>query len=98
MWRHGDVFIAPVDSIPAGAVERPQTVLAEGEATGHSHRVAEPGAAVLLEKDGKLYLRVTADEATVVHQEHHAITLPRGEYRVWQQREYSPEAIRTVRD
>ena len=30
--------------------------------------------------------------------EHGPITLPRGTYRVWQQREYSPEAIRIVMD
>ena len=98
MWRHGDVFIAPVGLIPPDAVKKHHCVLAEGEATGHSHRIAEPGAATLFESGGKLYLRVTADHATVIHQEHRAITLPRGEYRVWQQREYTPQAIVTVRD
>jgi hypothetical protein len=41
---------------------------------------------------------VLADSATVTHEEHGPITLPRGTYRVWRQREYSPEAIRVVRD
>jgi hypothetical protein len=98
MWRHGDVFIAPVDAIPGNAVKKVHCVLAEGEATGHSHRIAEVGAAELVEHEGKLYLRVHAEQATVIHQEHRAITLPRGNYRVWQQREYTPEAIRTVVD
>jgi hypothetical protein len=52
----------------------------------------------VLEKDGTLYLRVVADRATIIHQEHRPITLPRGSYRVWAQREYSPEAIRPVLD
>jgi hypothetical protein len=98
MWRHGDVLIAPVGAIPSDAIRRPFPVLAEGEATGHSHRIAEPGAAELLERGGMLYLRVVTECATVVHQEHRPITLPRGNYRVWQQREYTPQAIRTVRD
>src|SRR5262245_54829656 len=98
MWRHGDVFIAAVDEIPDGAIRRPGYVLAEGEATGHSHRIDRPGAAELLERGGMLYLRVLAAEASVIHQEHRLITLPRGLYRVWQQREYSPGAIRAVRD
>ena len=98
MWRHGDVFIAPVGSIPGEAVRKSHCVLAEGEMTGHSHRIAEPGAAELLEHDGKLYLKVLAERATVIHQEHRPIALPSGTYLVWQQREYTPEAIRTVRD
>jgi hypothetical protein len=98
MWRHGDVFIVAVEAIPDGAVRRTGWVLAEGEATGHSHRIERPETVELYERDGMMYLRVVAESATVVHQEHRAITLPRGTYRVWQQREYSPEAIRTVRD
>jgi hypothetical protein len=35
---------------------------------------------------------------TVVHEEHRPITLTSGYYRVWRQREYSPEEIRVVRD
>lgn len=36
--------------------------------------------------------------ATVTHQEHAAIVLPAGKYRVIQQKEYSPEEIRRVAD
>jgi hypothetical protein len=98
MWRHGDVLIAPIDSIPGEALKKNHCVLAEGEVTGHSHRIAETSAAELLEHAGKLYLRVLAERATVIHQEHRPIALPRGTYVVWQQREYTPGAIRTVRD
>jgi hypothetical protein len=98
MWRHGDVFIAAVDAVPGGAVRRMGWVLAEGEATGHSHRIERPETVELHERGGMMYLRVVAESATVIHQEHRPITLPRGTYRVWQQREYSPGAIRTVRD
>ena len=45
-----------------------------------------------------LYLLVSAPTATLVHEEHRAIELPVGVYRVWQQREYTPTAIRTVVD
>jgi hypothetical protein len=34
----------------------------------------------------------------VIHEEHQPITLEPGIYRVWQQREYTPEAIRRVVD
>lgn len=98
MWRHGDVLIEAVTEIPGGARPRPVAVLATGEATGHCHRVEDPRTARLFDAGGTGYLEVTADFATIVHEEHRPITLPRGFYRFWQQREYTPQAIRTVVD
>src|SRR4051794_14263046 len=98
MWRHGDVFLAKIPGIPKGARPLPQCVLAEGELTGHSHRIKEPKAAALFDLAGERYLEVTASQATLVHQEHAAISLERGAYRVWIQREYSPQEIRRVVD
>jgi hypothetical protein len=98
MWRHGDVLIAPVSELPALARRRMGSVLAYGEITGHSHRFADPSAVELWEHGGQLFVRVTADVATVIHEEHHPISLPQGVYRVWKQREYTPQAIRTVVD
>jgi hypothetical protein len=73
-------------------------VLAYGEVTGHSHRVQEPRAAEMWEHGGSLFLRVVADQATIVHEEHKPIVLARGVYRVWMQREYTPQAIRRIVD
>jgi hypothetical protein len=98
MWRQGDILIAAVDEIPHGSTRRSNCVLAEGELTGHSHRVDQPATAELFESKGRLYLSVLARDAQVVHQEHGPITLPKGYYTVWPQREYSPESIRTVKD
>ena len=98
LYRHGDVLVEQITEIPAEAVKRPHLVLAEGEMTGHSHRIAEPGSAELLQSGPHMYLRVTAATATLIHQEHGPVTLPKGEYRVWRQREYSPKEIRIVRD
>jgi hypothetical protein len=91
-------MIAVADRIPEGARKRPHVVLAEGELTGHSHRIEDPGAAELWEHQGERFLRVTADSARLIHQEHSPIVLPRGTYRVWLQREYTPEAIRRIVD
>jgi hypothetical protein len=98
MWRHGDVLIAAIDKIPKKARLQTHAVLARGEVTGHSHRIAEPRAAELWELNGELYVNVIAPQATVVHQEHKPITLPRGTYRVWMQREYTLAEIRRVVD
>jgi len=98
MWRHGDVLIATADSLPPGARKRPNLTLAYGEITGHSHRVKEPGAAELWESGGVLFLKVVDETATLIHEEHLTITLPHGLYRVWRQREYTPQQIRQIAD
>lgn len=99
LFRHGDILVSSADAIPEGAKALRHLVLAEGELTGHSHRIAEKDAAALFRTlDGRMFLNVTADRATLVHQEHGPIALDRGIYRVWRQREYAPNEIRVVRD
>lgn len=97
VWRQGDVFVIPLASLPDGlASVRP--VLAEGEVTGHSHRIADPSTAQAFSNGSELFLQVTADHATVVHDEHRPISLPRGPYAIRIQREYHPKEIRRVVD
>ncbi len=98
LYRHGDLLVQSADAVPEQSRLLKHLVLAEGELTGHSHRIAERDAAELHQSPQGLFLRVKADCATLVHQEHGPISLSRGVYRVWRQREYSPREIRTVRD
>lgn len=98
LFRHGDVILMEVEGLPPDAKRRNHLVLAFGEATGHSHRIKESGAAELYEAAGQTYLKVIAQVATLVHDEHAAIPLSTGTYRFWRQREYAPDAIRVVRD
>jgi hypothetical protein len=93
MWRHGDVFIAAIDAIRGDVIRRPGWVLVEGEETGHGHRLDRSGAAERLDRGETLYLRVLAETATVIDQQHRPIILPRGLYRVWKQRAYSYEVV-----
>ncbi|MEU9073744.1 hypothetical protein ACFYUY_12440 [Kitasatospora sp. NPDC004745] len=108
MYRQGDVLIVPVEegAVPgrvAALAEQPRDgrgrmVLALGEVTGHAHAVVGPGA---LRREagpfgaGWLHL---PEGGRVVHEEHAAIPLPRGWYRVVRQREYVPGAVRMVAD
>src|SRR5215467_2720856 len=101
LWRQGDVFITRVESIPdaARASRLPHGILAHGELTGHSHRLDDSRSAALFAGAGRdLFLDVSPGGARVVHEEHGAIVLPVGLYRVWRQREYTPQDIRVVRD
>jgi hypothetical protein len=72
--------------------------LAHGELTGHSHQIREKEHVALWQSVSELFLQIDSPHATVVHDEHAPIEIPKGIYRVWRQREYTPERIMVVRD
>ena len=96
-FRQGDVLVERIEAIPEDAkAEIGPVILAHGEATGHAHTI-KSRYAKLLSTGTDRFLRTTKP-VRLVHQEHGAIEIPAGEYRVTRQREYSPEAIRNVAD
>ena len=100
--RQGDVLVF-AETIPAETqpVERDngRIILAYGESTGHAHAILDRDVELLSVADQvDHWLRVCANGTTIQHEEHGAITLPPGDYRVRIQRTYSPEAIRRVQD
>ncbi len=97
-WRQGDVFVIPLAEFPEGMRKGHNGVLAKGEITGHAHRVAEMGSADVFSIGGELYLEVVEESATVRHEEHGPIQLPKGRYTVRIQREYTPKEIVRVVD
>ena len=98
LFRHGDVLIQKVTRLPKTVERLSHRTLAHGELTGHSHRIQEKEGVVLWQSAKELFLQIEAPHATVVHQEHAPIELPKGVYRVWRQREYTPQRIVIVRD
>jgi hypothetical protein len=98
LWRQGDVFLIATSKLPAAGRAERRPVLAEGEITGHAHRLQDPSSGQVFSVGSDLYLEVLADTATVVHEEHGPVTLPRGGYGIRIQREYSPQEIRRVVD
>lgn len=104
MVRQGDILLVPIEEseIPTDAAAVPsehgRLILARGEATGHHHSVAEAeSTALLATPNAELWLLIKEGDALLEHQEHAAIPL-RGAYKVVQQREYSPTALRRVAD
>lgn len=101
IFRQGDVLLVAVDEAPEGPRQRAENgrlVLAHGEVTGHHHSVAVQDAELIDAGARGVFLRIM--EATPLeHQEHGAITLPAGDYRVVRQREYVPAQLpRNVAD
>lgn len=111
-YRQGDVLIECVGNTPEPdtAKRMLSVILAEGEVTGHHHKLELDQAdwwkgdsktefmSLTHWRDGRDQFFAAEVPATVTHQEHNKIDLPAGTYRVIRQREYSPEEIRNVAD
>lgn len=100
-YRQGDVLIEKVrvrklngKSVPR---DNGRIVLAYGEVTGHAHAICEQEAELIELETGERFL-LSGAGMRIVHEEHKAIAIPPGTYRVTRQREYAPEAIRNVAD
>lgn len=102
-YQQGDVLLVRIDEIKSDVKKLDHLVLARGEATGHSHRITT-GTATLYQGPGmgqaNLLLEVSSDTATLTHEEHKPITLPKGIWEVRIVREYDHfnEIAREVRD
>lgn len=107
LLRQGDVLLIRVADLPKGAKDvtgEQRIVLAEGEVTGHAHAISDPltattptGKARLWDAGAERYLQVL-ETVALQHEEHAAIPLDPGIYKIGHQREYSPEEIRRVAD
>jgi len=112
-YRQGDVLIERIATIPTTATKQKpakRVILAHGEVTGHHHCLEtadtadwwkEGEIAPTLEKPsvlaGEIFVTLPVG-GVVTHDEHSKIKLPKGNYRITRQREYSPEATRNVAD
>lgn len=83
-YRHGDLLLKRVGSIPKTAKPTNSNVLQEGEVTGHKHALR--GRAQILERLGQKYVQVE-DPAELMHEDHKTIVLARGSYLLERERE-----------
>ena len=94
-YRQGDVILVPVKQAEGEKIQH--LTLAQGEVTGHKHRISE-GDAQLYAENTDLYLSIFSETAALVHEEHGSISVPQGNWKVLIQREYEPEGWRYVAD
>lgn len=70
----GDIRCVYAEAIPADAkpvkARDGRYIVAEGEATGHHHAIAEQYGEMFETPDGTLWLRVGEAEAPMTHEEH----------------------------
>lgn len=104
MQQHGDVLINPISSLPKNlkkiSPRGDRYILADGEATGHAHAIADIANSDLYQdSDGTLYLQCHKS-VDLTHEEHHTQTIQPGIYEVGRVVEVDPfdEEIRKVQD
>ena len=100
MYRQGDVLFIKIANIPNKAKKADTNVIVEGEATGHAHRLMGGDlfrTELSLNRGFDLFISAGSN-TRIVHEEHDAIGLPKGEYRVVRQREYDNNRSRWVED
>jgi hypothetical protein len=100
--RQGDLLFVPQHETPqhvldfAVAGKRKNGVIAEGEATGHHHRVATVEDATVFQAYNDVYVKVGANGVSIVHEEHGPVTLaPETVYKVNRAREFDYLAANT---
>jgi hypothetical protein len=86
--QQGDVTLRKIEALPKGAAKigADRVTLAEGEVTGHAHRIEQAGAE-LFDLNNRMFLKL-ASPATLLHEEHGPITLDAGVWEVGQVQEW----------
>ena len=102
IYRHGDLLIRQIEKLPKGIKEVESNTIAEGEFTGHSHRLqtaVRTDMKIYTDIDGRKYFKVDKD-GKLTHEEHKTITIEKGIYEVIIEREFNPfeESINQVQD
>lgn len=99
IYRQGDVVLisakTPTNIKPVEP-DNGRVILAYGEVTGHAHALMPDAAPMVF--DGQDRYIGANEKAVLRHEEHTHLPIIPADYKVVQQCEYSPEAIRRVAD
>lgn len=99
-YRQGDVLLLPVDAIPTKAIQSKRLgpiILAEGEATGHAHKINRSAKVKEFDVGTELYLEVEAP-VELEHEEHGTVVIEPGCYQIRRQVEVWMDEARQVAD
>jgi hypothetical protein len=95
-YRQGDLLVMRQEMRPAADLPaRSGNIIVAGEATSHADQLT--AGQIWQTREGLLDLGTVAG-SLIVHEEHAVLELSPGYRQVIRQREYSPSAIRWVRD
>lgn len=95
--RHGDVVIVRDAGAPQDGKDA-KGVVAEGEATGHAHRISKAKVKHVIGDMLQRVVTVARGSGLLSHEEHKTNPLPKGTYRTGIQKQESPEGWTRVVD
>ena len=88
LFRHGDLLIREIHSLPHTAKLIHTNIIAEGEKTGHNHMLH--GSHQIYETvDNQIHFEAM-QELEIKHPEHNTIIIPKGIYTVVHERSFNP--------
>lgn len=97
--RHGDVVLVKVPTPNVETLDDdPRGVVADGEATGHAHRVVSKAKVAKIKGEVDQMLIKAFGKTYIDHEEHAKGELKRGTYITGIQRQYNPEGWSKVVD
>ena len=88
IFRHGDLLIREIWSMPSDAVQKSTNIIAEGEKTGHNHTLH--GSHQIYETVDNQKHFEAMQELEIKHPEHNTIIIPKGIYTVIHERSFNP--------
>ena len=93
IYRHGDLLIRQVKKIPV-AIRLDTNIIAEGEVTGHNHKLYGSHQVYGTHIDNPRVIVPTyfqaKEEISLKHQEHNTLKISKGNYVILHEREYDP--------
>ena len=102
IYRHGDVLLKEIKSLPQNLTKLSHGILAEGETTGHKHQLitkTKNAFQLYRNEKGVMFLEVFT-ETPLVHEEHKTISIAPSIYEIGIEREYDPfeKLMNSVKD
>jgi len=95
LYRHGDLLIKQIDQIPLMAKPLSTNIIAEGEITGHNHKLY--GSQQVYGTHSDKNFRIieptyfqAKEEISLKHQEHDTLKISKGNYVILHEREHDP--------
>ena len=95
LYRHGDLLIKQIDHIPLTAKLLATSIIAEGEITGHNHKLY--GSQQVYGTHSDKNFRIieptyfqAKEEISLKHQEHDTLKISKGNYVILHEREHDP--------
>ena len=93
-YRHGDLLIKQIKKIPEPAIPLSTNIIAEGEVTGHNHKLYGSHQVYGTHSENPRIIEPTyfqaKEDISLKHQEHATLNISKGNYVIIREREYNP--------